>query len=587
MLIKNGELRGDEVIAEFERLTRDAAAVQQETLRRILSENADVEYLRGRGLDGRTDPDSFRSCVPLVTHEDLEPYICRIADGNTSSLLLTAKLVTSISLSSSTTQGKRKFLPFNDELFKSAMLVYRTSFSFRNRAFPVEDGKTLQFVYASKEFTTPGGLTATTATTHLYRSKEFKPTTGDVQLQPTSPNEVVFGPDFDESLYCHLLCGLLFNNQVQTVSATFAHNLVLAFQAFERVWPELCEDIRRGAPSPARVATPAVHQAVAALLRVPNPALADEVARACAGLKQSNWKGLIPVLWPNAKYVHAIVTGSMEHYVKKLRHYAGGLPLVAADYGASEGMIAPNVEPDVPPEAATFAVLPSIAYFEFIPLKLGDGNPVRSDECYSEAQPIGLTDVAVGEYYEVVMTTFTGLYRYRLGDMVKVTGFYNSTPKLKFVCRRNLMLSINIDKNGEQDIQLAVDGAVKNLVTRRLEVVDYTSYADMSSDPGHYVVFWELNNEANDTVLQSCCDELDRGFADAGYMGSRKTHAIGPLELRVLHKGTFQKVLRHYLSLGFPPNQFKLPRCISRSNFKALRILSGNTVKVFFSTAYN
>lgn len=99
MLIKNGEVRGDEVIAEFERLTQDAAAVQRETLRRILSENADVEYLRGRGLDGRTDPESFRSCVPLVTHEDLEPYIGRIADGNTSPLL-TARPVTSLSLRS-------------------------------------------------------------------------------------------------------------------------------------------------------------------------------------------------------------------------------------------------------------------------------------------------------------------------------------------------------------------------------------------------------------------------------------------------------------------------------------------------------
>lgn len=137
------------------------------------------------------------------------------------------------------------------------------------RAFPAGDGKTLQFIYASGQLTTKGGLTATTATTHLYLSKEFKPTTRNVQLQGTSPSEVVFGPDFDESLYCHLLCGLLFTDQVQTVSSTFAHSLVLALQTFERVWPVLCDDIRRGVPSQARVATPAVRQAVSASCRHP------------------------------------------------------------------------------------------------------------------------------------------------------------------------------------------------------------------------------------------------------------------------------------------------------------------------------
>jgi len=38
-----------------------------------------------------------------------------------------------MSCSSGTTQGKRKYLPFNDELFKLTMHVYQISFAFRNR----------------------------------------------------------------------------------------------------------------------------------------------------------------------------------------------------------------------------------------------------------------------------------------------------------------------------------------------------------------------------------------------------------------------------------------------------------------------
>jgi len=581
---ERGAFCGEAVIAEFEALTRDAAAVQRETLRRILSENAATEYLRGRGLAGRTDAASFRACVPLATHADVEPYIARIADGDASAVL-TAGPITSISLSSGTTQGKRKYLPFNQELVKSTMQIYRTSYAFRNRAFPVEDGKALQFIYGSQEFTTKGGLTATTATTNVYRSDEFMPTMRAIQSQVCSPDAVIFGPDFAQSLYCHLLCGLLFADEVRIVSATFAHSVVLAFQTFERVWEELCADIRAGALSPTRVTAPAVRKAVSALLAAPNPTLADEVARRCAAL--SNWYGVIPALFPNARYVHGIMTGSMEHYVKKLRHYAGGLPLVAAEYGSSEGWVGANVEPETPPESATFTVLPNIGYFEFIPLKATDGAAAASDTSFAEAEPVGLTEVNVGEHYEVVMTTFAGLYRYRLGDVVKVAGFYNSTPKLKFVCRRNLMLSINIDKNSELDLQLAVDSAAKLLAAEKLEVVDYSSHADVSRDPGHYVVFWELNADGNDDVLQSCCDEMDRAFTDPGYVGSRNAGAIAPLELRVLQRGTFQKVLRHYLSNGAPVSQFKSPRCVARSNAGVLQILSGNVVKVFFSAAYD
>lgn len=298
---ERGAFCGEAVIAEFEALTRDAAAVQRETLRRILSENAATEYLRGRGLAGRTDAASFRACVPLATHADVEPYIARIADGDTSAVL-TAGPITSISLSSGTTQGKRKYLPFNQELVKSTMQIYRTSYAFRNRAFPVEDGKALQFIYGSREFTTKGGLTATTATTNVYRSDEFMPTMRAIQSQVCSPDAVIFGPDFAQSLYCHLLCGLLFADEVRIVSATFAHSVVLAFQTFERVWEELCADIRAGALSPTRVTAPAVRKAVSALLAAPNPTLADEVARRCAAL--SNWYGVIPALFPNARYVH-------------------------------------------------------------------------------------------------------------------------------------------------------------------------------------------------------------------------------------------------------------------------------------------
>jgi len=180
-----------------------------------------------------------------------------------------------------------------------------------------------------------------------------------------------------------------------------------------------------------------------------------------------------------------------------------------------------------------------------------------------------------------------GLYRYRLGDVVRVAGFHNSTPKLQFVCRRSLLLSINIDKNTEKDLQIAVEEASKLLAAEKVEVVDFSSHVDMSTDPGHYVIFWELSGEASEEVLSSSCDCLDRAFVDPGYTGQRKVWAIGPLELRIVRKGTFQKILDHYLSLGGALSQFKTPRCVSVSNSKVLQILCSNVVQSYLSTAYD
>jgi jasmonic acid-amino synthetase len=181
---------------------------------------------------------------------------------------------------------------------------------------------------------------------------------------------------------------------------------VHAFQTLEEVWEDLCADIRDGVLS-QKVTVPSIRDAVSRILK-PNPQLADSIYNKCVGL--SSWYGVIPTLWPKAKYVHGIMTGSMEPYLKKLRHYAGHLPLLSADYGASEGYVGCNIDPTVPPEQVTYVVLPNTGYFEFIPLHKPSGKDKESNASihYIESEPVGLTQVEVGKIYEVVLTTFAG-----------------------------------------------------------------------------------------------------------------------------------------------------------------------------------
>ncbi|KAL2345887.1 hypothetical protein Fmac_007172 [Flemingia macrophylla] len=630
MLENVEEFDMDKVIEEFESLTEDAERVQRETLKRILEDNASAEYLQSLGLNGRTDPESFKACVPLVTHRELEPYIYRIIDGDTSPIL-TGKPITTMSLSSGTTQGKPKYVPWNDELFETTMQTYQTSFAFRNSftekrisedsvflvrkglvfdhssiscaslvlsvikvtwhssgklekasEFPIKNGKALSFVYGSKQFQTKGGLAAS-ATSNVFRSAGYKCGMRALQSLSCSPDEVIFGSDVFQSLYCHLLCGLIFREEVQFVSSTFAHSIVHAFRTFEQVWEELCTDIRKGDLT-NNVTVPSIRMTMSKLLK-PNPDLANLIRNKCMGL--SNWYGLIPELFPNAKYIYGIMTGSMEPYLKKLRHYAGELPLLTADYGSSEGWIGANVNPKLPPEFATYVVLPHIGYFEFIPLTELENSKGEPDFLCVDPQPVGLTEVKIGGEYEIVMTNPAGLYRYRLGDVVKVMGFHNSTPELKFIRRSSLLLNINIDKNTEKDLQLAVEAAAKLLAEEKLEVVDFSSHVDLSKEPGHYVIFWEISGEASAELLSECCNCLDKSFVDAGYTTSRKVNCIGALELRVVRSGTFQKILDHYLGLGTAVSQYKTPRCVAPSNSVVLQILTDNVVSNYLSTAFS
>lgn len=77
----------EKALKYIEDVTINADEVQETVLAEILSSNAQAEYLQRHGLDGRTDRNTFKKVVPVVTYEDLKPDIDRIANGDTSPIL--------------------------------------------------------------------------------------------------------------------------------------------------------------------------------------------------------------------------------------------------------------------------------------------------------------------------------------------------------------------------------------------------------------------------------------------------------------------------------------------------------------------
>ena len=101
----NGKANYDgDVISWFEEVSQNAGYVQTQLLSQILKQNYGVEYLsKWLGnynileMDACALESLFSSVVPLASHADFEPFIQRIADGDTAPLL-TQQPITTLSL---------------------------------------------------------------------------------------------------------------------------------------------------------------------------------------------------------------------------------------------------------------------------------------------------------------------------------------------------------------------------------------------------------------------------------------------------------------------------------------------------------
>jgi auxin responsive GH3 family protein len=360
-------------------------------------------------------------------------------------------------------------------------------------------------------------------------------------------------------MYAQMVCGLCLRHDVLRVGTVFASGLLRAIQFLQQHWEQLAADIRAGELNPC-VSDTSVREAVAGILR-PDAELAELIrAECCSG----DWAGIIPRIWPNTRYLDTIVTGSMAQYVPALDYYSGGLPIASVLYGSSECYFGLNLRPMCDPSEVSYTIMPNMAYFEFLPVDTDGGD---------ERQLVELVGVEDGREYELVVTNYSGMSRYRVGDVLRVAGFHNSAPQFRFVRRWNALLSIDSDKTDEAELQRAVERASSALLQpRSAAVLDYTSRACTETVPGHYVVYWELlvtkQQGADDAMvdketLDRCCLEMEEALNAVYRQGRVADGSIGPLEIRIVRSGTFEELMDYAIAHGSSAGQYKVPRCVT------------------------
>ncbi|KAE8670110.1 Indole-3-acetic acid-amido synthetase GH3.6 [Hibiscus syriacus] len=213
------------------------------------------------------------------------------------------------------------------------------------------------------------------------------------------------------------------HEEVVRVGSVFASGFNQAIQFLEKHWGLLCRDIRTGTID-SKITDPNVREAISKVLK-PNPKLADFVEAECS-------KG-------------------------------DALPLVCTMYGSSECYFGINLDPLCSPSEDSDTLIPTMAYFEFLPVSRKNeltGSMSESTALNDEQKQklVDLVDVELGQEYELVVTT------YAVGDILRVSGFKNNAPQFNFICRKNVVFSIDSYKTDEVELKNAVKNAANQLV---------------------------------------------------------------------------------------------------------------------------
>ena len=202
-----------------------------------------------------------------------------------------------------------------------------------------------------------------------------------------------------------------------------------------------------------------------------------------------------------------------------------------------------------------YTLLPESKFYEFIPLDQAE-NP--------DPEVLLTVEIKVDEYYEIVITTGEGLYRYRLGDIIKVVEKSPEGPLIDIVGRKKMTINLNGCKLYGFQVNDAVGALISHFEEQSMEI-DYLVSADTSVIPPRYIVWLECDGKESDVTATEASAIIEGHIKSANleYAGSVEDGIIGQLALKVLNPGAIEDVkhiLKHRTAVG--ETQMKLPRVV-------------------------
>ena len=258
------------------------------------------------------------------------------------------------------------------------------------------------------------------------------------------------------------------------------------------------------------------------------------------------------VLWPNLKVISTWTDGQTENWILELNDFFPNAFIQGKGLTATEGIVS------FPFGKSTGNVCAFRShYFEFLEK---DSEQVKT-----------LGEIEKDKEYSVILTTSGGLYRYRLHDVVKVTGFFNKVPRLQFITRDNVVSDIVGEKLNVSHIEETIR-KIQNDLDILFEFSMLAPYMN-GAEVGYtfYLQHSEQREVDYKTVAELLSNELEQNFH---YKHATKCSQLGPLKIFRILSGASEDYRSFHIREGKKMGEIKFSKLSMKTDWD--KVFTGN-----------
>lgn len=509
------------------RAARDPMRLQRALLADLLRRNAATRFGQRFGFAGMGGYDDYARAVPIMEFEALRPFIdAEIERGEAA---LTAEPPAQYMRTSGST-GQPKDIPLTASHLERLRAIQRRSVAFQCRACPEAfAGSILAIVSAAEEGRLANGKPYGAASGIVAAGTPML-----VKAKFVLPDEVHAIADAGLKYLVILRLALAHRDLTYFGSANSTTPLAL-MKLYREQREALLADVRRGGFARLDELPELVRTALAPRLAA-QPERAEELERLYAAGRER-----MADLWPALRLVVTWTCGSAGVSVRALRAELGPRTRIfELGYVASEFRGTFSLRPRA---GAGMPTLDS-HFFEFAECERWDRG---------ERGCLTLEQLRKGIDYYIIATTPSGLYRYFINDVVRVTGFLHATPLMKFMRKGRGVTSITGEKLYESQVLAAVSGAMAACGgSARFVMV----LAD--EEARRYRLYVEPDGRRAGPAAE-LAREVDRRLQELNieYRSKRESARLAPLEAAWLRPETGEAYKRDCVARGQREGQFK------------------------------
>ena len=519
---------------QFVRKTKAPIAMQEKFLRELLRIQQHTELGYKFGLSEIQTINQFRDRVPLWSYSEYEPYMERIARGEPN--VLTAEPVVYINLTSGTT-GKQKMVPVTRRFSRSLGKANATSLGFaleamRRRSPKLELGQQVSANFVKVQGKTEADIKYGPVTAGSYRINRFF--CEQAFAQPFTAMEIA------DNLSRHYVCLLfaLAKPQTRGMAANFPMLILQICGYLEQYAEELIGDLEQGTIAPWLKIEPEIRAGLERRWSA-RPKRAAELR----AVLRSTGRLTPQTAWSNLSFVSTARGGTSDFYFERFPEYFGDAPVFGGVYGTAEGTF--GICHDFDQDGSILAI--ESGFYEFIP-----------EDQWEATQPQTLlpNEVHVGDYYRIIVTTYSGMYRYDIGDVVEVVGFYEQTPLIVFRHRRGGLLSSTTEKTTEFHVIQVMQPLQQEF---GLQLEDFCITLSDREFPSPYLVNIELAIGQPIADAAAFLKRFDDWLGEFNHpYATVRSSQVPPPRLRILESGSFAIVRQRQIDRGTSASQLKI-----------------------------